>query len=137
MAKHLHNRQLLVPDSGIESSKGAAANDVREGAAPVAVAINKYTSHPMSTDDLYSLLRQHASKGHASKVDELVEILVRKRHEAPNAKIYAALILANVDCEHGSAERVKMLLDEMANEGIMPDHAICNNILKVSRPETR
>lgn len=136
MAKHLQNTQVLVPNSTTAPDQGVVAHEDAKGTVPVAVAINKYTSHPMSTDELYTLLRQYASKGHVRKVDELVETLVRKRHEEPNAKIYAALILANIDCEHGSAERVKTLLDEMAEEGIILDHAVCNNILKV-RPRTK
>jgi len=131
MTKHLQNTQVLVSNSTTASDEGVAADEDGKEAAPVTVAINKYTSHPMSTDELYTLVRQHASKGHVKKVDELVEILVGKRHEEPNTKLYAALILANIDCEHGSAERAKILLDEMSAEGIMLDHAVCNNILKV------
>ncbi len=93
-----------------------------------------------STAELHSLLRRYAARGHISRVNELVERLIRERHEQPNARLYEALILVNVNREEGSAARVAALQEELTEEGLMTDNGICHAALKVavsSRPCVR
>ncbi|KAF2089734.1 hypothetical protein K490DRAFT_2346, partial [Saccharata proteae CBS 121410] len=62
---------------------------------------------------------------------ELVHHLVRYRREQPNLKLYAALMIINVNPEDGSAAAAARLLKEMMDEGLEPNSEICHNCLKV------
>lgn len=89
-----------------------------------------------STPTLYELARTAGFRGARDEVKRIVEHLVRDRKEAPNLRLYSALILSNVDPETGAAWRVASLLDEMQQEGLTLDVGLCHDVLKVSR-ETR
>ncbi|KAJ9666942.1 hypothetical protein H2201_003076 [Coniosporium apollinis] len=60
-------------------------------------------------------------QGHFADTKKLVEFLVVERNERPNAKLFSALILANVDPVEGSAADVGALLSELRAEGLEPD----------------
>lgn len=126
--RHLKLRQILIEDEGdLDASTHNSVNTINRAA----VAVNRHTSFPSNKHHIYTLLRRAAARGLIENVDELVDVLVKRRHEAPNTKLYAALILVNVDRERGSAGRVRALLKEMEIEGIVPDDAVYNSALKV------
>jgi len=83
------------------------------------------------TPALYELLRISATLEKSKEVEYLVDLLVRVRHEQPNARLYSALILSNAVPETGSISRVHALLEEMEREGIPLDVGICHDVLKV------
>ncbi|KAJ9636825.1 hypothetical protein H2199_007819 [Coniosporium tulheliwenetii] len=68
--------------------------------------------------------------GHFADTKKLVEFLVVERNERPNAKLFSALILANVDPVEGSAADVGALLSELRAEGLEPDAGVCHDALK-------
>jgi pentatricopeptide repeat protein len=80
---------------------------------------------------LYDLLRRQAGQGKIDHTQKIAEELVGKREQEPNLRIYSALIIANVHAEHGSVADIKRLLRDMSEQGLIPDAAICHNILKV------
>ena len=80
----------------------------------------------------YRKLRQVALLGNYPQIQKLVEILVQKRGEKPNARLYDALILANVDEEYGSAAEATRLLHEMTSQGMVPDSGTYHAVLRVS-----
>jgi len=84
------------------------------------------------TPALYELLQISATLEKSKEVEYLVDLLVRGRHERPNARIYSALILSNSVPETGSISRVLALLEEMERDGILLDVGICHDVLKVS-----
>lgn len=84
-----------------------------------------------STSDLYGYLKSAAAKGNVRECRRLAEYLVGTRRERPNLQLYNALILSNVDHEHGAAWRVSELLDEMQADGLQMDVGICHAVLKV------
>ena len=86
------------------------------------------TADPART---YALLRQQAPKGQYKEVQESVHHLVKQCGEAPNGRLYEALILANTDCWHGSASEVARLLHDMVEDGVVPDSPILHSALKV------
>lgn len=83
------------------------------------------------TESLYALLRRHSGRGDVEKVAALVEELICKRREAPNSRLYSAMILVNIDPEVGSIAEVVRLLEEMSNEGLTPDQQVYHNVLQV------
>ena len=85
----------------------------------------------LAKSDVYEELRRASIRGNYLRVQEITEILVTERNEAPNARIYLALILANTSPQHGSLAGVKRLLEEMVEEGIVPDSATYHAVLKV------
>ena len=82
--------------------------------------------------DVYEELHSASIQGNYVRVQEIVEILVKDRNEAPNKRIYLALLLANASPQHGSPTEVVRLLQEMAKEGITPDAGAYHAVLKVS-----
>jgi len=80
---------------------------------------------------LYALLRKQAGLGKLQEVEEIVEHLICRYGEAPNTRLYAALILANHNSELGSAAEVERILQEMRHEQMEPDEACYHNVLKV------
>ncbi|KAF4548230.1 Hypothetical protein D9617_30g011340 [Elsinoe fawcettii] len=80
---------------------------------------------------LYELLLQYATQARVSHTKALAEYLVRHRGEGPNSRLYSALILCNVDPEHGSVTAVRDYLRELEDEGISIDSGICHNVIKV------
>jgi len=77
------------------------------------------------------MLRTKAAHGLAEEVYAVVNQLVGIMQEAPNLRIYSALILANISAEHGSAAEVERLLAEMEDQGILLDDATYHSVLKV------
>lgn len=80
---------------------------------------------------LYALLRKQAALGKMQEVEEIVQQLVSRCGEAPNTRLYAAMILVNHNAEFGSAAEVGRILEEMRNERMEPDEACYHNALKV------
>ena len=85
----------------------------------------------LTTPNAYEYLRRASIQGDALRVNALVELLVRDRHEKPNPRLYQALLLANADPYHGSPAEVRRLLREMEDEDIIPDSATYHAVLKV------
>lgn len=84
-----------------------------------------------STSDLYGRLQTAAANGKVFECRRIAEYLVGTRRERPNLQLYSALILSNVDHEHGAAWRVSDLLDELQEDGLQMDASICHAVLKV------
>ncbi|MCJ1418274.1 hypothetical protein MMC32_004621 [Xylographa parallela] len=85
----------------------------------------------ISKSAVYEELRKASTKGNFERVQRIVQILLEGRGEAPNSRIYTALILANTSPNHGTAAGLDELLEEMVGEGIMPDSATYHAVLKV------
>ena len=81
---------------------------------------------------VYERLRKASIEGDYHRVQKVVRILVRERGEAPSARLYTALILANTHAEHGTVQQVEELLEEMVAEGVNPDSATYHAVLKVT-----
>lgn len=84
-----------------------------------------------TTPMLYDMARTKAGLGRTRDVQDIVHHLVAERKEKPSLRLYSALILSNINPSHGAAWRVASLLEEMADEGIVPDVGICHDVLKV------
>jgi hypothetical protein len=89
-----------------------------------------------STAALYQQLRNVSARGNYAAVQLLVKALVLEHGENPNSQLYRALILANTCPDHGSAAEVERLLQEMEQEGTVPDSAIYHAVLKACRRYT-
>lgn len=88
-------------------------------------------SQSNTVDRLYDELNRQSSKIDFLRVYETVGELVRQHGEAPNRRLFLALILANTSAPHGSITEVLRLLQEMAENGIQPDSAVYHAVLKV------
>lgn len=88
-------------------------------------------SQSSPVDRLYCDLNRHLSKRGFLRVYETVGELVGRHGEAPNLRLFLALILANANAQHGSPAEVTRLLQEMAENGIEPDLATYHAVLKV------
>lgn len=84
-----------------------------------------------NVDTLYRELYRQGIRADFLKVYEIVGELVGRHGEAPNARLFLALILANTSSQHGSTTEVMRLLQEMADDGIEPDSATYHAVLKV------
>ena len=85
----------------------------------------------VSIESLYDWLDSEAGRGSLDEVNKIVTHLVKDRHEEPNIRLYAAMILGNVDPALGSAGKVAALLKEMKTEGINADSGTYHRSLKV------
>jgi hypothetical protein len=85
----------------------------------------------LSNVELRTLMDQVASRGGRIETEEIVKYLIRKRGEKPDAQMYTALIICNVDDRWGSIARVEGILQEMADENMPIDGRTCHAILKV------
>jgi hypothetical protein len=84
-----------------------------------------------TVDRLYhEVHRQDVTKDFL-RIYEAVGELVGRHGEAPNSRMFLALILANTNPHHGSTTEVTRLLQEMIEEGIEPDSATYHAVLKV------
>lgn len=81
---------------------------------------------------IYDDLRRSAVEGDYLQVDTLVNEIVNIQGGKPDTRIYLALILANTSAQHGLPAEVRRLLDEMAQEKIIPDSAAYHAVLKVN-----
>ena len=98
------------------------------------VAVTKGWLRPnqlSAVERLYYELNRQGSKTDFLWVYETVGELIRQHGEAPNRRLFLALILANTNAAHGSITEVMRLLQEMAENGIQPDAAIYHAVLKV------
>lgn len=84
-----------------------------------------------NTEVLYEQMSYAADSGLSNAVQQVAEILVLERHEKPNHRLYAALILSNIDAKEGSAGRAASLLQECKDEGITPNSDMYHSMLKV------
>lgn len=81
---------------------------------------------------LHETLRNiRTENGAYNKIVDLVMYLVKNRGEKPSLLHYDALIRANADAGHGSAEIVAHLLSEMTQKGIVPDSGLYHSALQV------
>jgi hypothetical protein len=100
-------------------------------------AITKSSPLYASLDDvplkeLYDTIRNIGTKDGAYKsVTDLVNYLVTSRREKPSLPLYDALIRANADASHGSADAVANLLREVKDENIVQDSNLYHSALQV------
>jgi hypothetical protein len=88
--------------------------------------------HDLPTHTLHDWLRSlMTQEGAVDDVTELVEYLIGVRGDKPALVHYDALIRANSDAEKGSADRVRILLQEMKEMGIQPDSGVYHGALQV------
>lgn len=145
---------LFRPSHGYEAGKRISDNGIPETEREQRrrLAVDKYSVQALrsevnmdkieaeiatgTTTYLYELLRKAASRGQGQVVERLVEHLVSERGEEPNLKLYEALMLANVSTEYGSAAKLHVLLQELADEGLAPDTSIYHTMLSVCRRPT-
>src|SRR5204863_1416739 len=88
-------------------------------------------SEKTDRDYAYAQLQRQAAEGNVATVNEIVEHLVKVRHDKPNSVHYVALILANVNAEEGSVDAIKVLLEEMKQDGIPINSTVYHALLKV------
>ena len=118
---------------------------------PVDVRFTKSSVHPKQREDAsleeryarfadtpFSLLhdRLRALRGQERAYQEildLVEYLVTVRGAKPALIHYESLIIANADAENGSVEAVKVLLQEMKDEGIRGTASLYHSVLQACR----
>lgn len=79
----------------------------------------------------YANLKRASGKAQYQLTHDIVRQLVHDHGEAPNLRLYEALILCNASTFHGSIRHVELLLEEMELERIPPDSAVFHAILKV------
>jgi len=85
-----------------------------------------------TTDELKSMLETVALKSpNIRHTSSILRVLIRDRHIKPTARHYRALILANTDSERGSPDMVRLLLEEMENNGIAADSGTLHSALQV------
>jgi hypothetical protein len=85
----------------------------------------------LAIETAYQKLRQIALEGNYSQIQACVNIMLTVRDEKPNARLYDALLLANMDNEYGSASEISNLLEEMVNGGITQNSATYHAVLRV------
>ncbi|KAI1444497.1 hypothetical protein F5Y02DRAFT_418948 [Annulohypoxylon stygium] len=85
------------------------------------------------TKTIYAAIKEltNAEDTYLSVV-RLVEYLVKKREEKPNAMLYESLIRANVDKNHGSAKVANRLFEEMQSLNIATTPQIYQALLEVT-----
>ncbi|KAL8740224.1 MAG: hypothetical protein Q9190_007049 [Brigantiaea leucoxantha] len=76
-------------------------------------------------------LRKAGATGDYHEVQKLLTVLIQEHREKLDQRLYHAALLANTDAQYGSAANVSSLLQEMIDEGIIWDSAICHAALKV------
>ncbi|KAI9765345.1 MAG: hypothetical protein M1840_007425 [Geoglossum simile] len=84
-----------------------------------------------SNDTLYGKLLWDSLEGNFRQTQQIVDYLVRERHEQPSLTLYAALIQSNICPLHGSAGTVAAILNEMKEEGLVPDSDVYSAVLQV------
>lgn len=84
----------------------------------------------MTIPELHNYLREiRDQSGAYFQILDLVDHLIRERGERPSLRHFDALIHANADAEHGSAEVVEDLLRECESEGIVGDGGFYHGVL--------
>ncbi|MCJ1288159.1 hypothetical protein MMC26_007514 [Xylographa opegraphella] len=134
---HVHRRTLYCADSYRLNNKiSLCQGGVSRHGYQTATTVNGDNKDAevlstISKSAVYEELRKASTKGNFERVQQIVQILVEGRGEAPNSRIYTALILANTSPHHGTAAGLDGLLEEMVRDGIMPDSATYHAVLKV------
>ena len=83
-----------------------------------------------TTEELHNQLREIRDvAGAYNHIIDVVQHLVEARHEKPSLRQFDALIRANADAQHGSAEVVEELLREMDKEGIIGDSGLYHGVM--------
>lgn len=72
-----------------------------------------------------------------NSASQILRILVRDRHIRPGVRHYRALILANTDAKRGSPEVLRVLLEEMEENGVPADSGTLHAALQVCRSHGR
>ena len=86
---------------------------------------------PADVTGCYEALDASSRAADYQKVQKHVESLVVTLGQRPDARIYNASILANLDTKYGSASEVASLLQEMEEESIPPDAGTYRASLRV------
>jgi hypothetical protein len=88
-----------------------------------------------AVEDLESDLQKAASQAapEIHLVTQILRALISLRRIQPKARHYRALIQANTASWHGSPENVRMLLNEMEENGITADSATLHAALQVRK----
>lgn len=82
--------------------------------------------------ELYDTLHNVGAEDRAYKrITDLVDYLITSRGEKPSLILYDALIRANADASHGSANAVANLLREVKEANIVPDSNLYHSALQV------
>ncbi|KAF2502840.1 hypothetical protein BU16DRAFT_498694 [Lophium mytilinum] len=115
----------LFPDGKSRKARAGEPPWRPEGSRP-----EDYHHANETTEQLYGRLRTYAAAGNYNEVKDAVQYLIQGRGEKLNARLYSAMILANVHPLHGHAGRVSALLLEMENEGIEADAGVCHDVLQ-------
>ncbi|KIX05346.1 uncharacterized protein Z518_06218 [Rhinocladiella mackenziei CBS 650.93] len=88
--------------------------------------------HVVSTELLTEELRWVSRyTPHPDAIRNILRILIQDRKVKPTSDHYEALILGNCFPEHGSADNVKVILQEMEREGIPIEAHVCGAVLMV------
>ncbi|KAI9683408.1 MAG: Telomerase protein component 1 [Trizodia sp. TS-e1964] len=116
------------PQRGDHSSRGDRSRGGRAPEPSEALPSSKRNS--LAFEAYYTKLHNEAFAGNYHAVQYIVDFLLKNKHEAPNIRLYGALILANVDPANGSAEAVATLLKEMKAENIGMDSSIYHSALR-------
>lgn len=83
-----------------------------------------------TTEELHNHLREIRDlAGAYNHIIDVVQHLIEVRHEKPSLRHFDALIRANADPQHGSAEVVEELLREMDKEGIIRDSGLYHGVM--------
>ena len=82
-------------------------------------------------DNIHDNLLQLALTGDYTRTKSSIDTLLEERDEKPAPQVYEALLLANVDSENGSASEAASILEEMTDEGIVPDASVFHACLRV------
>jgi hypothetical protein len=85
----------------------------------------------LPTPELYDRLRTEAAAGRHDHVLDIIRILIKDREERLNSRIYTALLQSYVSPDRGTAGKVRKVLEEMAEVGIVLDSAACHAVLEV------
>jgi hypothetical protein len=87
----------------------------------------------VATETLQGELRWIArNTPHPAPIRNILKILVSERQVKPTPSDYEALILGQCFPEHGSAENVKIILEEMEREGVPMEPSVLYAVLTVS-----
>ncbi|KAL8807707.1 MAG: hypothetical protein Q9182_000518 [Xanthomendoza sp. 2 TL-2023] len=88
-------------------------------------------SSELLDEELYEELRRAGTAGDYHRIREVLRILIQERGVKPDRRHYQALLLANINAQHGSPVEVARVLEDMEDEGIVLDSAAYHTIIKV------
>ncbi|KAL8819875.1 MAG: hypothetical protein Q9223_001794 [Gallowayella weberi] len=131
-ATNNHNEQLqIAPESEKEIDKYVPSlNDAASRLAEFKVRRGRRSSELLD-EELYEELRRAGTVGDYYRIREVLRVLIQERGVKPDRKHYQALLLANINAQHGSPVEVARILEDMEDEGIVLDSAAYHAIIKV------